>query len=185
MDLSHFQLCQMDTDSLYMALHGSKLKDVKPEKRQEFYEFWPKWFPAEACDDHHPDFVETKCRGDEWKPTKQCCIRRRQFEKRTPGKMKTEWSGSCLVSLSSKTYYGSGEMDKLSCKGLNKNLNNLTKERYLDVLTSKKSACGTNRGFRSRQNEMYTYSEERDGLNYLYLKRIVGDDGITTSPTLL
>jgi hypothetical protein len=78
LDRRHFQLCSMDTDSYYMALAARTLDEiVKPEKKREFYQTWPKWFPAEACDDHHSVFVETKCRGEVWNPTQQCCIERK------------------------------------------------------------------------------------------------------------
>ena len=186
-DRCHFQLIQTDTDSLYLAIAARTLDEViKPEKRREFYEVWPKWFPAEACDDHHTDFVNTKCRGEDWKTTEECCIERKQFDKRTPGLFKVEWHGDGCIALCSKTYYCfGGERDKLSCKGINKKQNDLTKQQYLDVLTSKKNGHGTNRGFRVHDNTMYTYTQERAGLSFFYPKRIVAADGITTSPTLL
>ena len=93
-DRRHFQLCEMDTDSYYMALAARTLDEVvKPEKRRQFYEAWPKWFPAQACDEHHADFVDVKCRGEQWTPTQDCCLKRQQFDKRTPGLFKVEWQG--------------------------------------------------------------------------------------------
>ena len=159
-DRRHFQLSHMDTDSLYIALAARTLDEVvKPEKRRQFYEAWPQWFPAEACDEHHPDFVNVRCRGETWTPTHECCMKRKLFDKRTPGLFKVEWQGTGCVALCSKTYYCFGETDKLSCKGISKKQNNLTKEQYLDVLTSQKNGHGTNRGFRVHQNQMYTYSQ--------------------------
>ena len=88
-DRRDLQLCQGDTNSLYLALSARTLDEViKPEKKREFYETWPKWFPAEACDEHHAAFMDAKCCGDEWTPTQQCCIDRKQFDKRTPGLFK-------------------------------------------------------------------------------------------------
>ena len=186
-DRRQFQLMEMDTDSQYLAITGRTLDEVvRPEKRREFFEAWPEWFPAEACDQHHTDFVDTKCRGEDWTTTDECCMQRKQVDKRTPGLFKVEWEGDGCIGLCSKTYYCfGGERDKLSCKGLNKKQNDLTKQQYLDVLTSKKNGHGTNRGFRLNDNTMYTYTQERAGLSFFYPKRIVAADGITTSPTLL
>jgi hypothetical protein len=39
--------------------------------------------------------------------------------------------------------------DKFSCKRINKRTNQITKDKYMDVLLSKKSGSGTNRGCRS------------------------------------
>ena len=59
-----FQLCEMDTDSLYFAISGSSLESVlKNEKKEEFYTFFHTWFPSPACDIHREDFISTKCRG--------------------------------------------------------------------------------------------------------------------------
>jgi hypothetical protein len=34
--------------------------------------------------------------------------------------------------------------DKFSCKGVNRKINNVTKEKYMDVLLTKQSGSGTN-----------------------------------------
>ena len=71
------------------------------------------------------------------------------FDKRTPGLFKVEFVGDGMVALCSKTYYAFGEQNKASCKRLNKCLNNITKEKFLQVLSSRQSGGGLNRGFRS------------------------------------
>lgn len=186
-DRQDFQLCEMDTDSFYMALSTHSLEAaVKPEKQREFYETWPQWFPAEACDQHHPEFVIAKCRGQTWKPTDSCCIERKSYDKRTPGLFKVEWEGDGIIGLCSKTYYCFGSnTDKYSCKGISKRQNQLDKQRYLNVLQTKESGHGTNRGFRVKDNKMYTYEQDRAGLVFFYPKRIVAPDSISTAPTLL
>jgi hypothetical protein len=45
--------------------------------------------------------------------------------------------------------------DKFSCKGVNRKTNNVTKEKYMDVLLTKQSGSGTNRGFRTIDNQVY------------------------------
>ncbi|GFR68008.1 hypothetical protein ElyMa_003720600 [Elysia marginata] len=53
-----YQLCEMDTDSLYMALSTDSLEEaVKPHLRKRFYKEYPQWFPAKSCDAHHEEFV--------------------------------------------------------------------------------------------------------------------------------
>ena len=56
-----FQLLEMDTDSLYMALSAETLEDVIPEHRQKFFQVYNQWFPAESCEQHNPTlFSENK-----------------------------------------------------------------------------------------------------------------------------
>nr|KAG5708770.1 hypothetical protein BaRGS_031924 [Batillaria attramentaria] len=118
-----YQLCEMDTDSLYMALSTSSFEEaVKPELRQDFY-----------------------------------------------------------------THYNecSTQGDKSRAKGLNQKLNQLTKDTYLQVLNTQTSGGGVNRGFRTDGQMMYTYTQERKSLSYLYIKRQVQADGVSTKPLLV
>ena len=174
----------MDTDSLYFVISGSSLESVlKNEKKKEFYTFFHTWFPSPACDIHREDFISTKCRGDVWEPRESCCIRRLKDDKRTPGLFKLEYEGDGIVGLCSKTYFCFGDSgDKIATKGLSRNLNQLTKEHYLSVLNSRSSGSGINRGFRSGGKTMFTYEQERASLSYLYIKRKVCEDGISTQP---
>ena len=70
------------------------------------------------------------------------------YDKRTPGLFKEEYRGDGIVALCSKTYYCFGKEDTFSCKGINKRLNDIHKDKYMDVLLTKQSGSGTNRGFR-------------------------------------
>ena len=52
----------------------------------------------------------------------------------------------------------------------------------MDVLLTKMSGSGTNRGFRSVDNTVYTYLQQRAGFSYVYPKRKVLADGVSTAP---
>jgi hypothetical protein len=56
--------------------------------------------------------------------------------------------------LCSKTYFCFGAEDKFSCKGINRKTNDIHKRTYMDVLLTKQSGSGTNRGFRSIDNQV-------------------------------
>ena len=135
-DPSDFQMCEMDTDSAYLAISGKNLDDViKPDMKHQYLEEKHQWFPREDTAEH------------------------RSHNKRTPGLFKVEWEGGGIVALCSKTYYCFGAKNKISCKGLNKLGNDITKQRYMDVLKSQKAGEGVNRGFRMRGDGMYTYEQ--------------------------
>ena len=101
------------------------------------------------------------------------------YDKRTPGLFEEEYSGDGIIALCSKTYYCFGKEDKFSCKGINKRTNQIIKDKYMDVLLSKKSGSSTNRGFRSMDNQVFTYFQERTGFSYFYPKRKVLADGVS------
>ncbi len=179
-----FQYIEMDTDSAYIALSVSNLEDaVKPELKEQFFHSYAQWFPSLACDQHMEEFVQAKSAGQVWE-LQPCCQERKQFDKRTPGLFKEEWRGDGMIALCSKTYFGWGEgcSNKVSCKGLQKRHNALTKEKFLTVLTSQNSGHGTNRGFRSLNNQVFTYTQVRDALTYFYPKRKVMADRVSTAP---
>ena len=181
-DISDFQMAEMDTDSLYFSISGPSLDSVIiPDTRREFYSEFHRWFPSPACDEHRTEFIECKLRKEEWSQA-PCCRQRQLDDKRTPGLFKVEYEGEGCVALTSKTYFCFGDTNKLASKGLNIGLNNLTKESYLDVLLSRRPGSGTNRGFRPLNNRILTYQQERAALPYLYTKRKVAADGISTTP---
>ena len=101
----------------------------------------------------------------------------------TPDLFKREWQGQGMVGLCSKTYFGWGsQKDKCSTKGISKKHNELDQKTFLEVLTTKQSAGGVNIGFRVHDNTVYTYRQQLHALSYLYPKRVVLSDGITTVP---
>ena len=72
--------------------------------------------------------------------------------------------------------------NKCSSKGVSKKHTELNKEKYLRVLTEKKNETGVNVGFRMKDGHMCTYRQVKDALSYLYPKRKVLEDGVSTVP---
>jgi hypothetical protein len=106
---SDFQVCEMDTDSLYFALLTQTLEEaVKPHLVKEFYSDYGHWFPSEVCDENRAEFI-------------------RSLGKIVPCHV-------CESTLCSKTYHSSGPPTKTSAKGLNKYHNKLNHGHYKEVL---------------------------------------------------
>ncbi|KAJ8034218.1 hypothetical protein HOLleu_20961 [Holothuria leucospilota] len=155
-----FEYCEMDTDSAYLAISGDSLDDViKPDMRTAFDLEKHLWFPRTDTDEH------------------------KQYDKRTPGLFKLECEGNGIVALNSECYYCFGsEKEKVSCKGVYNRSTHLTKDNYLKVLRTCSSVEAQNMGFRLWQNQMQTYIQEKTALSYLYIKRKVNEDGVSTRP---
>ena len=148
-----YQYCEMDTDSAYIALAGDSIDHlVRADHREHYFRHRSKWLPAECCDDHEEEYVQTRLAGLPWTATEACCVARKAYDKRTPGLFKVEWHGDGFVGLCSKTYYCFGETDKSTTKGLNKRQNDIDKDAFLAVLTNHRSGSGVNRGFRVRDS---------------------------------
>ena len=125
--------------------------------------------------------MRVKTGGGFWEP-KECCIKQKKFDKRTPGLFKIEWQGKGMIGLCSKTYFGWGDKNKCSTKGISKTQNTIDKEQFLQVLKTKQSSGEMNVGFMVKDNAIYTYQQQRNALSYLYPKRRVMADEITTVP---
>ena len=53
LDRSDFQMCEMDTDSAYIAISGDSVESlVKPELREEFEQDKCNWFPRTDTREH-------------------------------------------------------------------------------------------------------------------------------------
>lgn len=188
-DRRDFQYCQMDTDSAYMAISAKSLEDVvKEDMREEFYSEWGKWFPAEACELHEADWIKRKVdRTPLPEPPHLCCKQRKEYDKRTPGLFKLEWSGDGIIALCSKSYMcfdnDDETVNKVSTKGLSKRLNSIRKENFMKVLQTTEPVQGINRSFRMHEGGMYTTSQIKNGLSFFYGKRKVMDDSVSTEPT--
>ena len=190
-DKSQFQLTEMDTDSFYLALGSKTLEQaVKPDKKIEFFKNYHLWFPRPACEAHYSQWVEMTLKDENFRAIRgQCCVNHENFEKYTPGLFKQEYKGEGIIALGSKTYlcfggqkFGYSEDPKIRCKGLNAAQNKLTVDTFKNVLSTKQCEGGQNTNFKTSGGKMFTYSQHRDALNYFYIKRIVEDDGVTTSP---
>ena len=119
-----------------------------------------------------------------WEP-EPCCQDAYNYDLRTPGLFKEEFTGDGIEALNSKTYYcwnDKTNSSKYSSKGIYKSLNNFTKDTYLDVLKTKASSSGVNKGFVVKDSKTYTYEQVKTGLTYFYAKRQVGADRVSTSP---
>ena len=157
LDWQQYEYIEMDTDSAYIALAGQSLEDlVKPELKKQFFEEWNSWLPAEACATHQEEFVQVKMRAGVWEP-KECCIKQKKFDRRTPGLFKVEWRGDGMIGLCCKTYFGWGDTNKCSTKGISKTQNAIGKDKFMQVLKTKQSAGGVNIAFQVKNNAMYTY----------------------------
>ena len=88
-----------------------------------------------------------------------------------------------MVSLASKTYSATNNIDfvKFSSKGLSKNAVSNVHQTMLNVLNTKESSGGCNRGILYVPGKnAYTYECYRAAFSYLYCKRELQPDGITT-----
>ena len=174
----------MDTDSAYMALSAPLHLIVRVELRDAFYRSYGDWFPRPYCPAHRDDFVRIKLAeyegGSSWNPA-ECCRTTTVHDRRTPGLFKVEFEGVGMVALNSKTYCcWSEEESKYSSKGLSKHTNPCGNAAFLNVINRGPSVSGVNKGFVLKNNEMCTYAQKRTGLTYMYAKRRVLRDGVST-----
>ena len=175
-DKNKYELIEMDTDSLYMALSEEKIEDIiRPEMRSVWY-----WMRQSDCNDN---FAANS--SSNFFP-RECCRKHAAFDKRTPGLFKEEFRCSEMIALCSKTYCCYDEETdtvKLSSKGLNKSNIEEPLNKYRKVLFNEERVYSTNRGFRVVDNKkVCTYELKKVGLSYFYPKRKVCEDGIHTTP---
>ena len=158
-DRSDFELCEMDTDSFYMALTSESLETIMKSHLSNSCNTDPDWFPRTCCDTHE------------------------KYDRRTPGLFKLEAQGKEMICLNSKTYLLSKDDGfKMSCKGIQKCRVEKPMDVFKSVLETGKSVSKVNRGFRALNNSIFTYEQERSGFVYTYWKRQVEEDGIHTKP---
>ena len=84
------------------------------------------------------------------------------FEKKN-GLFKTEHESEKIVALGSKSYFchnSSGKCKQVA-KGVSLLQNRLTFDQYHEVLTSTKGLTFTNRGFQTRNHQMYSYTKKK------------------------
>ena len=100
------------------------------------------------------------------------------------GLFKLEWQGDGFVGLNAKTYFcfdnTDQTKDKYSSKGISKAFA-LSKEDYLEVLRTKTTGDQENKGFVYKNSKMYSYILKKQGLTYVYCKRKLLDDGMSTT----
>ena len=112
----------------------------------------------------------------------------KEYAKRTPGKFKIETVKDKTIALCSKMYCCS-DMDekniKLSCKGMQKNDNDISYNRFYNKLFNNTVDTAHNKGFRMYNGQMHTYNQNKIGLSSIYCKRRVDNNGLTTKPLLI
>jgi len=174
-----FQLTQMDTDSLYFAISTDTIEESIKPSMKEIYE---KAMNGNCRDTFEPFMKETQNEHTVWFPRK-CCKKHEHFDRRTPGLFKLEFSGDFMISLCSKSYLIADEDKiKFSSKGINKRFITDPKSLFQQCLENRKGVEGKNIGFRMKENNMYTYQQDKVGFSYVYCKRKIMDDGLNTLP---
>ena len=190
-----------DTDSIYISQGETTLREcVKPELLNEFDDTLPSVMPVDLCPAHYRQRQEKRKRdeSDDSVEPEECCERHLKYQKRTLGLWKVETSADAIVALAPKSYIcynllenheGCDAPDttetvmKISCKGVQKKINPLTARDYQKILQNSGSHYIVNRGLRlDHKKKMRTYSQHKRGLSYLYTKRKVLEDGISTAP---
>ena len=181
---NNFEMIEMDTDSCYFALASEMLKDsIKPELKHLYIQSTE---DKSICRDNF--------KGDGfkciWLP-RDCCSRHKKYDSRTPGLMKLEFKGTKMVGLCSKSYIGVNKdltersekvtSVKYSLKGVNKQFYNPI-NLFERVLNTTETFTAVNKGIRTFNNTVYTYSQQKKAFTYLYCKRVVQLDGIHTKP---
>jgi len=166
-----YELIEMDTDSLYFASSTKSLPGMGRQvarKRKHLY--------------------------SEYLYAKRRFLTRRtdhaKHDNRKPGLFKEEWTGTGMIGLGSKVYFGMGKKLKLTCKGVNKRQNPLGAAEFTSVLNTKRPIYAVNKGFRvirgskghRVQAEVQQYSLTKRGLTWGYYKRKVLACGIKTVP---
>lgn len=180
-----FALIESDTDSLYFALSEESMFSAVPiSKRKCFMEQYDSWFALDYCPAHKKEFFKHMFEQKDWHQN-ECCKKVAKHDSRTVGKFHIEWIGEGVIALCSKSYYCIGNNVKLSSKGISQRHNQLTEKDYMHVLMNQSISSATNMGFRVRGGSVFTYIQKRKGLNYMYGKRIVSSDHVTTYPTHL
>ena len=173
-DRKHYEITHCDTDSIYMTLaQPTLLETVIPHKKTEFEQLL-----YGHCND-----TPFKAEGDHFFP-RECCEVHKAFDKRERGLFKLEASGTELIALASKTYFLSKPEGRncVKAKGINKCALVDPMSLYTKALFQKTSSSVQNIGFRPHENQVFTYSQERRGFSYFYVKRIVLPNGIDTMP---
>jgi hypothetical protein len=148
-DGSDFELLEMDTDSNCFAfLEDSIEKLIKPEMKEEYENDKYNFLPSES-EELHPTFQVDGIK-----------FNYAQYDKRTPGLFKTEETTDKMICLCSKMYCCS-DLDekkfKLSCKGIQKDVNNVNYQKFHNLLFNKHKDQVLNKGFRYIDGYMKSY----------------------------
>ena len=176
LDNDLYQFMEMDTDSLYIAFARDTVDEcVKPELREKWESVKYDWF----CSEDSTTMV----------PFRDTHVSLKQFDQRTPGKFKLEYSGTGMACLNSKTYIIWGALDKdgkpapkCSSKGVQEKRNPLTEEDFHNIILTQQPKIVTNAGFVKDKNHVInTYTQQKQGMSFFYAKRKVLPDFVSTT----
>ena len=107
-DRRDFEVIQMDTDSLYMALSAEDFDEIiRPELKELYKDEKTNWLVTD------------------------------EYSKRVPGLFKPEFKGKRMIALTSKCYFADNREEgrpKFSCKGVSRRQNKMSWERYKNAL---------------------------------------------------
>ena len=195
---NRFQAQITDTDSIYISLAGTSLREcVKPERLRQYDRVVRNWMPQDLCDAHYDERQRVRERGEDdstFLGDGKCCQDARAFQRRTLGLWKVECESDAIIALAPKAYVCYNFLDsdnpnhnntstvKTSHKGVQAS-NMLNAKHFAGVLHTRDHKHFINRGIKLCPDKlMRTYRQEKRGLSYLYTKREVLDDGISTIP---
>ena len=187
-----YAISTTDTDSCYFSISKDNFTQViEPGMRECFHREKNDWFPRTKCPKHAS--VTFDINEDCLKPPskdQKCCYDIYIKDKREPGLWKLECESDSICALNAKSYICVNHSDdgeqtvKLSSKGVARS-NVLSWSTYTTVFNSGLPFNVTNRGIRPTLDKLYTlrsYSLQKVGLSYLYLKRKVKSGGSETEP---
>ncbi|KAK3098713.1 hypothetical protein FSP39_022331 [Pinctada imbricata] len=208
-DRKDFAYCEMDTDSAYMAISGETIKSIiKPEMTAKYLHGLQgfchvndiesdngyHWFPRECCPLHQkrdtrtPGLFKVEYEGDEIiglcsktyivSKTKYLSPCTYMSARRLVNKARGYISKIKLNKINSKPK--PSKECKFSSKGISKRNVKSPLKTFQKVIKTAISVSGFNRGFRAKNNAIFTYQQERTGFSYFYCKRQVLDNGIDT-----
>ena len=170
-----YQFLYCDTDSLYLSLARESLEEcVIESKREEFISLSNSF----CSEERSPNAFLSRT----------CCSAHNFEDDREPGLLKVEFNkGDFFLGLCSKTYVcrDCDSAIKLSCKGVNKQhfiANNNVIDVFKNTLSDRQSREGSNGGIRQYRSQMFSYVQRKDAFTYLYVKRLVDESGVYTSP---
>ncbi|KAJ8306861.1 hypothetical protein KUTeg_014945 [Tegillarca granosa] len=202
----NFEYIEMDTDSAYLAISSSSLVDaIKPEMKQEYLrglngfcidanieaDTGYHWFPRTCCEKHAsydkrtPGLFKLEYSGDEMVGlcSKTYIVRKSIVKKPTNTMIVANKLLSTVLKRSIKRLKTTlTNQYKFSAKGVNKCRIKSPMSIFREVLKTKNPQTVTNRGFRVKNNSIFSYCQIKRGFSYFYCKRRVLDDGIHTVP---
>jgi hypothetical protein len=90
-----------------------------------------------------------------------------------------------MISFCSKTHHCFRVYNKRSTKSLSKRQKNLGRDTFDKVLDTEQAQGGKNESFKTDGTTVYTYEQHGASLSFLYIKRQVAPDKVSTLPLSL